>query len=322
MRVLITGGAGFIGANLARRLVVRDHQVTILDDLSTGFEQNVSGLDVSLEIGSILDTAKLQKLTSHADAVVHLAARSSVPRSIDDPVATHTANATGTLNVLEAARLHGGQHVIIASSSSVYGANPELPKRESSATRPLSPYAASKLAAESYALSYQSSFALPTLALRFFNVFGPLQPAGHSYAAVIPAFVNAALRSEKITVNGDGHHSRDFTNVSTVCATIMDALERQVTCSDPVNLAFGSRIELLEVLSLLTEHIDKPLVVEHGPPRTGDVAHSQADCSLLRTLFPAIEPMPFVNGLLETIEWMRNEIAQDVHESGQAKAGT
>lgn len=308
MKVLITGGAGFIGANLARQLLCRDHSVQVIDDLSTGFESNLDGLDVSLEVGSILDADLITKLTADADAVVHLAARSSVPRSIDNPVATHMANASGTLQVLEAARLSGGQHVVMASSSSVYGANPELPKREASATRPMSPYAASKLAAESYAISYGTSFGLPTLAFRFFNVFGPLQAAGHVYAAVIPAFIDAALRGTPVTVHGDGTQSRDFTNVSTVCATIIDALERKVTSADPVNLAFGSRISLLEVLSLIGEQLDRPFVVEHTAGRVGDVPHSQADSTLLRSLFPTISPIEFATGLQETIEWMRSDI--------------
>ncbi len=320
MKILITGGAGFIGANLARRLLTRDHQVSVIDNLSTGFESNLEGLDVMLEVGSILDVELIEKMTAENDAVVHLAARSSVPRSIDDPVATHMANATGTLRVLEAARLGGGQHVIMSSSSSVYGANPELPKRESSATRPMSPYAASKLAAESYAISYGTSFDLPTLAFRFFNVFGPLQAAGHVYAAVIPAFVDSALRDKPLTVHGDGTQSRDFTHVSTVCATIIDALERKVTSPDPVNLAFGSRISLREVLSLLGEHLDRPLVVDHTESRVGDVPHSQADSTLLRTLFPDISPIAFDQGLIETIEWMRSQIVAESTENLRASS--
>ncbi len=311
MRVLITGGAGFIGANLARTLLGRDHSVRIIDDLSTGFESNLDGLDVDFHLGSILDVDLLNAMTRNVDAVVHLAARSSVPRSLDDPVASHMANATGTLNVLESARRASRPHVIMSSSSSVYGANPELPKRESAATRPMSPYAASKLAAESYAIAYGTSFNLPTLAFRFFNVFGPLQAAGHVYAAVIPAFVDAALRGEEITVHGDGTQSRDFTHVSTVCATITDAIERRVCSPDPVNLAFGSRINLNEVLSLIGETTGRPLVTTNVETRVGDVPHSQADGTLLRSLFPDIEPVLFTDGLIQTIEWMRTIIDDD-----------
>lgn len=319
MRVLITGGAGFIGSNLSRELTRHGHYVTILDDLSTGrranlaFDPIVGPVDTELTVGSILDLDTLTDLALESDAIVHLAARSSVPRSLDDPVASHHANATGTLNVLEASRAVGGRHVIMASSSSVYGANAELPKRESAATRPMSPYAASKLAAEAYALAYASSFRVPTLAFRFFNVFGPLQPAGHAYAAVIPAFVDAALRGTTITVHGDGTQSRDFTNVATVCATIRHALEQEITSSDPVNLAFGSRITLNDVLTLIAERVDAPLLIENVANRAGDVPHSQADSTLLRSLFPTIEPIDFTTGLDQTIRWMRSTL-EDGHD--------
>ena len=308
MRVLITGGSGFIGANLARDLLANDHQVSIIDDLSTGRESNIAGLDVDFQLGSILDLELLTSMASDAESIVHLAARSSVPRSLDDPIASHMANASGTLNVLEASRAAGGRHVVMASSSSVYGANPEMPKRESAATRPMSPYAASKLAAEAYALAYRTSFGIPTLAFRFFNVFGPLQPAGHAYAAVIPAFVDAALKGTTITVHGDGTQSRDFTHVSTVCNTIRQALEGEISSPDPVNLAFGSRIDLNQVLSLIAAQVDRPLVVENIDNRVGDVPHSQADCSLLRSLIPSIEPVDFEVGLSGTIDWMRTVI--------------
>jgi UDP-glucose 4-epimerase len=311
MRVLITGGAGFIGANLTRELTERSIGVSILDDLSTGRRTNLTDLDAEFHLGTILDVDQLTTLAAGVDAIVHLAARSSVPRSINDPLASHHANATGTLNVLEAARRVGGRHVIMASSSSVYGANAELPKREHAATRPMSPYAASKLAAEAYALAYGSSFGLPTLAFRFFNVFGPLQPAGHVYAAAIPAFVDAALRGKAITVHGDGTQSRDFTHVSTVCRTIASALEGRVSSPDPINLAFGSRISLNEVLALIADRVDEPLIVTNTENRAGDVPHSQADPTLLHGLFGNVMPKDFAEGLEETIEWMRGEIANE-----------
>ena len=202
MRVLITGGAGFIGANLTHHLENLGAAVTVLDDLSTGRTRNLEGANAELVIGSILEPELLSRLAANADAIVHLAARSSVPRSVDNPVATHSVNATGTLMVLEAARHAQTGHVIVASSSSVYGANPDLPKQENALTRPLSPYASSKLAAESYALSYRTSFGLPTLAFRFFNVFGPMQPAGHAYAAVIPCFL-----AQRTSWRTSSHHS-------------------------------------------------------------------------------------------------------------------
>ena len=212
MHVLVTGGAGFIGANLCRALEAAGHTATAYDDLSTGNPRNLDGTNAWLIEASILDEKAMIEAAGPTDAIVHLAARPSVPRSIKDPVASHLANATGTVNVLEAARTDGSRQVITAGSSSVYGANPTLPKHVGLATRPVSPYAASKLAAEAYTLAYGHSFGLPTLSFRFFNVFGPLQAAGHAYAAVIPAFVDAALRGEPLPVHGDGTQSRDFTS--------------------------------------------------------------------------------------------------------------
>lgn len=308
MKVVITGGAGFIGANLARRLTAEDgiDQVVAFDDLSSGFRENLEGTGAALVEGTILDTDALHEVTEDAHAIVHLGARPSVPRSIKDPVASHDANATGTMNVLEAARRANNAHVVVASSSSVYGANPTLPKHEGLATRPMSPYAASKLATESYALAWQAAYDLPTLAFRFFNVFGPLQAAGHAYAAVVPAFVAAALADEPLQVHGDGTQSRDFTYVDTVCAVIADALRRHVTDPEPVNLAFGSRTNLLEVITLLEELLGHEVEVQHTDPRPGDVPHSQAANDRLMGLFPDIEPVDLRTGLTNTIRWFRS----------------
>ena len=320
MSVLVTGGAGFIGANLCRRLASRGHTVVALDDLSTGSRHNLHGVDATLIEGSILDPAALDRAIDGATAVVHLAARPSVPRSIADPMASHLANATGTVEVLEAARREGGRHegdraalphVIVASSSSVYGANPILPKREDLQTMPLSPYAASKLATESYALAYQQSFGLPALAFRFFNVFGPLQAAGHAYAAVVPAFVDAALAGRPLVVHGDGHQSRDFTYVDTVTETIADAITRRVTSDGPVNLAFGSRVDLLELIAELERVLGHSVTVEHIETRAGDVKHSQADSTRLRELFPDIGPTALPEALRATVDWFLAEQAAE-----------
>ncbi|MDG4809015.1 NAD-dependent epimerase/dehydratase family protein [Micromonospora sp. WMMD1120] len=306
MRILITGGAGFIGSNLARAALVDPavKEVTILDDLSVGLRGNLDGLDVNLVEGSILDPAALDAAMAGREAVVHLAALPSVPRSLRDPLASHHANATGTLMVLEAARRHDVGQVVVASSSSVYGLNPALPKEEFAWTRPMSPYAASKLATEAYALAHQASFGLPTLAFRFFNVFGPGQRHDHVYAAVIPRFVHAALRGEPVVLHGDGTQSRDFTYVGTVCEVILDALRRRVHHPHPVNLAFGERASLLEVLDELTDLLGRPIAREYAPPRVGDMAHSLADNTVLRELFPAVVPIARVDGLRATIEWM------------------
>ena len=307
MKVVVTGGAGFVGANVCRALAAdpRISEVVAFDDLSTGFRSNLDGLDVSLVVGTIVDPDQITEAVDGADSVVHLGARPSVPRSIADPVASHAANAPGTVNVLEAARRAGGAQVIVASSSSVYGANPTLPKHEGLATRPMSPYAASKLATEAYALAWQHSFDLPTLAFRFFNVFGPLQAAGHAYAAVVPAFVAAALAGEPLQVHGDGTQSRDFTYVDTVATVIADAVTRRLSDPEPVNLAFGTRTTLLEVIELLEELLGHRVAVEHTEPRVGDVPHSQAANDRLLEMFPDVEPVDLRTGLAATIEWFR-----------------
>jgi UDP-glucose 4-epimerase len=304
--VLVTGGAGFIGANLCRALAEKPAtRVTILDDLSTGSRDNLAGVDVELTEGSLLDLSVVDALVEDADVVVHLAARKSVPFSLVDPVSTHEVNATGTINVLEAARRIGDRHVVVASSSSVYGAHPALPTSEDQVTRPVSPYGASKLAGETYALAYAQSFSLPVLALRFFNVFGPLQPADHVYAAVVPRFVAAALAGRPLEVHGDGHQTRDFTFVDSVVDVLVGAVEGRVTCPEPVNLAFGTRTPLLDLVAEIGRLLGRPLEVGHTAPRPGDVPDSQADPTRLRGLFPQVEPVTLEAGLRATIAWFQ-----------------
>ncbi|WP_033820288.1 NAD-dependent epimerase/dehydratase family protein [Kitasatospora sp. MBT63] len=307
MRVVVTGGAGFIGANLARALLARPEvsEVRVVDNFVTGRKANLEGVDVTLLEGTILDRDLLDTALTGADAVVHLAALPSVPRSIADPLASHHANATGTLEVLEAARRAGGPYVVAASSSSVYGANRELPKRETMRTAPMSPYAVSKLASESYLAAYHHCYGLGVLPLRFFNVFGPLQPAGHAYAAVVPAFLDAALAGRPLTVHGDGGQSRDFTYVGTVTQVITEAVVRRVVHPDPVNLAFGTRTSLLELITELGSVLGADLAAEHVDPRPGDVRDSQADNARLRELFPEVVPVPLREGLERTAAWFR-----------------
>ena len=308
MKVVVTGGAGFIGANLCRRLLATDgiREVVAVDDLSSGFAANLDGVDAQLVVGSVLDGPLLDRALAGASSVVHLAAVPSVPRSIADPVRSHDANATGTLQVLEAARRAGQvPHVVVASSSSVYGANPAIPKVESLRPMPMSPYAVSKLAAECYALSHGAVYGMDTLAFRFFNVFGPLQAAGHAYAAVVPAFVDAALASRPLTVHGDGKQTRDFTFIDTVTAVITSAVLHRTSSEDPVNLAYGSRTSLLELIDLLGEVLGAPPAVDHVDPRPGDVRDSQADSSRVAALFPDVTPVPLRDGLQRTVDWFR-----------------
>ncbi len=306
MKVLVTGGAGFIGSNLVRALLLKsDRGIVVIDDLSFGFRSNLDGLEVTFIEGSILDKDLLATAMEGVSSVVHLAARSSVPRSIVHPLAAHEDNATGTALVLEAARRQGDVQVIVASSSSVYGANDTLPKHEGLVTRPVSPYAASKLATEAYTLAWGHSYDMPVLALRFFNVFGPLQPPLHAYAAVIPAFLSAAMQDQPLPVHGDGTQCRDFTYVDTVISVIVDAIQRRVSHLEPLNLAFGTKITLLEVITELETILDRPLVVEFQPSRAGDVARSQADSSALQGLFPDVEPADFAVGLRVTADWFQ-----------------
>jgi UDP-glucose 4-epimerase len=309
MKVVVTGGAGFIGSNLCEALA-RDEAVTdvvALDDLSSGFAENLEGIDAELVVGSILDNDVLDQVCAGADAIIHLAARGSVPKSVKDPVKSHERNATGTLMVLEAARRAGGVHTIAASSSSVYGATPDLPKHEALPTRPMSPYAVSKVATEWYTLAYQHSYGLPTLAFRFFNVYGPRQPAGHAYAAVIPAWISAAMEGSTLFVNGDGKQSRDFTYVDTVTWTLVQAIKRRTVSDIPVNLAFGGGTTLLELIAVLEEVFERPLPVEHRESRPGDIRHSTADPSRLFELFPDVDPIDFEDGLARTLKWWEEQ---------------
>ena len=305
MRVLITGGAGFIGSNLARVALAEGHEIVVLDDLSTGYAANLDGLPVRFHEGSVNDRDALDAALQGVDAVVHLAALGSVPRSILDPVATHHANATGTLSVLEGARRAGVGHVVMSSSSSVYGLNPALPKSEREWVRPLSPYAVSKLAGEQYLLAYQQSFGLETLAFRFFNVYGPRQRPGHAYAAVVPVFLDAMLRGQPVPVHGDGLQSRDFTYVGTVCAVLLDAVARRVSHPEPVNLAFGTNTTVAALVEELEQVSGLAADVVHEASRPGDVRASQADNRVLMSLFPSVEPVPLRDGLTETLAWFK-----------------
>ena len=309
MKILVTGGAGFIGANLCRALASRPEieRITVLDDLSSGDLANLDGVGVDFVRGSILDLDLLTGLVADATTVVHLAARPSVPRSLADPLASHGVNATGTLHILEACRATR-PHVILASSSLVYGDCAETYKHEDLATRPLSPYGVSKLATEAYALAYASSFSLRVLPFRFFNVYGPLQAADHAYAAVIPAFVSKALAGGPVPIYGDGRQTRDFTYVGSVTEVLCDATVRRVTSTKPVNLAFGTRVSLLELKDLLGSVLDQPIEAAFLPPRTGDIRASQASSSLLRELFPGVRSVPLEDGLRMTVAWFEKAV--------------
>ncbi|HJQ44882.1 MAG TPA: NAD-dependent epimerase/dehydratase family protein [Amycolatopsis sp.] len=305
MKVVITGGAGFIGANLCRTLA-EQHDVVVLDDLSTGSVANLAGVEVDLRVGSVLEADHVRRVCVGADAIVHLAAVPSVPRSLENPRRSHDVNVTGTVAVLDAAR-EVGAHLVVASSSSVYGSNRTLPKTEDLVCRPTSPYGVSKLAAESYAIAYQSSFGLETVAFRFFNVFGPLQAPGHAYAAVVPAFASAALRGDPLTIYGDGRQTRDFTFVDTVVGVLARAVTRRTVSPTPVNLAYGTRTSLNDLVALLSDAVGRRLDVSYRPPRPGDIRDSQASPAALRALYPDVRPVPLRTGLLRTLSWLETQ---------------
>lgn len=308
-KVLVTGGAGFIGSNFVRyaNSFSPDWEIMVLDDLSTGLETNLEGTTCDLVVGSILDQNLLAKVATGANHVVHLAAIGSVPRSVSAPRPTHDANITGTLNVLEAARNLSVNHVIVASSSSVYGSNPSLPRSEFDWTRPLSPYAVSKQATEAYANAYSSAYGMKTAAFRFFNVYGPHQRADHPYAAVIPRFISAALANNPLIVHGDGSQTRDFTFVESVCEAIHTTISDHLHFEHPVNLAFGSRTSLVELVATLEKLLGTRLAVENTELRAGDVAASQAETSLLQKALPNISAYTLETGLERTIEWFQND---------------
>lgn len=305
--IAVTGGAGFIGSNLVRDLVQRGHDVVAVDDLSNGDWNNLEGVDAVRVEASILDSGTIQDSIRGCVSVVHLAARGSVPRSIANPWATHRANIDGTLSVLQACRHSGVDHVVYSSSSSVYGRNPALPKGEREWVRPMSPYAVSKLAAEQYVLSFQESYGLSSVAFRLFNVFGPRQSSGHVYAAVIPQFLDSIRAERPLTVFGDGEQSRDFTYVADVCRALVEAVEGRVTSPEPVNLAFGRRITINEVIRQLSTIVGRDLPVRREPPRAGDIRHSQAVNARLGELFPSIEPTPFSAALEATARRMLSQ---------------
>ncbi len=299
----ITGGAGFIGSNLAASLIADGHEVTIVDDLSTGLKSNIDQKNCKFIEMSITDGAKLKHVLKSSEVIFHFGARGSVPRSIKNPVATHEVNATGTLNVLEAAR-ENGAHVLFSSSSSVYGRNMNLPKDEKMWLGPLTPYAASKLAAESYVEAYGAAYALPVTILRFFNVFGPRQRPDHAYAAVIPKWIWLAMNNQPLEIYGDGSQSRDFTYVKTVVDIAKAAMEQKILTEGAVNLAYGNRIFLTDLVDLLKKEFPN-LNVKNIEVRKGDVKESQNSPALLKNLFPDIQPAIFKSALIETIQWLK-----------------
>jgi UDP-glucose 4-epimerase len=308
-KVAVTGGAGFIGSNLTLRLLNEGHEVVVVDDLSTGLKSNVDVSKTSFHEISITNLDSLTSALKDCTTIFHLAARGSVPRSIKNPIATHDVNATGTLNVLEVARKTGA-HIVFSSSSSVYGRNMQLPKNESMWLGPMTPYAASKLAGEAYVQAYAASYDVPVTLLRFFNVFGPRQRPDHAYAAVLPKWIWLAMQKQPIDVYGDGSASRDFTYVDTVLDIAVTAMNEKVVTEGAMNLAYGNRIFLNDVIAMLKKHFPD-LQISYKSERLGDVKESQNAPELLKNLFPKVQPKDFETALSETIDWLK-EFGQSV----------
>ena len=302
MKVLITGGAGFIGTNLTLDLLNSGYNVKILDDLSSGLKANIPK-DAEFVNASILESSQIDKAIEDCEVVVHLGARGSVPRSIKDPIATHNVNATGTLNVLEAART-SKSHYIFSSSSSVYGSNMILPKNEDMVLRPITPYAASKMSGEGLSLAYAKTYGLPVSTFRFFNIFGPWQRPDHEYAAVLPKWISKCMKGDDIEIFGDGEQTRDFTYVGTVVNVIIDCISNKILHPEPVNLAYGNSISLNQVTELLKNSFPD-LKVKNLSPRAGDVLHSKNEPKLIKSLYPNVDIEKFETSLEETINWFK-----------------
>ncbi len=305
MTVLVTGGAGFIGSNIVARLVGEGFDVRVIDDLATGRRVNLDAVRDSVDFveASILDDGALKGAMRGVEFVLHQAAIPSVPRSVKDPLRSHEANASGTLHVLSAARDAGVKRVVYASSSSVYGDTPTLPKVEDMRPDPLSPYAVSKLCGEYYCRVFQKVYGLDTISLRYFNVFGPRQDPGSQYAAVIPKFITAIGAGKPPLIFGDGEQTRDFTFVDNVVDANLLALKAKKTGGEVANVACGKRTSVNELVRMLCEIIGKRVAPVYGRARAGDVKHSLAGIGRAEKILGYRPRYDMEYGLRRTCEW-------------------
>ena len=306
MKVLVTGGAGFIGSHLAERLLSAGDHVRILDNLSTGKRENLpqhSAID--FVEGDIRDVQTVNRCVQGMDAVVHLAAVASVQASIDDPVTTHQTNFDGTLNLLEAARHNRIKRFLYASSAAVYGDSVVIPVSEAIMPKPLSPYAADKLAGEHYLLYYFSKYGLAATAFRFFNIYGPRQDPSSPYSGVISIFVDRLLHHQPVTIFGDGEQTRDFVYVADLVELLTMALRDARGAGDVCNVGTGKRHSLLELLGYLEKLSGTKIERRHEAPRLGDIQHSCADVSRLERVFGSPPATPFDQGLKKLLDSMR-----------------
>ncbi|HBG73164.1 MAG TPA: LPS biosynthesis protein WbpP [Deltaproteobacteria bacterium] len=313
MKYLVTGGAGFIGSNLTRALLASGQRVRVLDNFLTGKRENLAGLTgahgdaFELVEGDLRDPGTVCKAAAGVEYVLHQGALPSVPRSVADPVLTNEINVAGTVNLLLAARDAGVRRVVFAASSSAYGDTPQLPKRESMAPNPKSPYAAQKLAGEHYLRIFYEIYGLETVSLRYFNVFGPRQDPGSTYAAVIPRFITSVLRGVPPTVYGDGLQTRDFTFIDNVIqANLAACAAPKAACGKVVNIACGERVSLLDILEIVYKLAGKRVPPKFEPARPGDVRDSLADISLAKDLIGYDPKVPFAEGLARTFDWFKS----------------
>jgi nucleoside-diphosphate-sugar epimerase len=313
LKALVTGGAGFIGSNLALALLARGDDVRLLDNFSTGHRSNLEPLGAELVEGDLRSYERVATAVNGVEVVFHQGALPSVPRSIQDPLTSTAVNVEGTLNVLLAARDAGVRRVVFASSSSVYGDAPGMPRRESQPLAPLAPYAVSKLAAEQYCMVAHRVYGVETVALRYFNVFGERQDPLSGYAAVIPKFIRMMLDGQPPTIFGDGETSRDFTHVENVVEANLAAAVEPAAAGRVMNIAIGSSHTLNELVGALRRLLESDLEPKYGPPRPGDVSESLADVSLARELIGYEPSVDFEQGLQRTIAWIVDQRA--AHEA-------
>lgn len=309
-KILVTGGAGFIGSNLVESLLRKGYLVICLDNLSTGSVNNIQEFQENKNFefveGDILDFELVERLTKDVFAVSHQAALGSVPRSIKDPLTTNRVNIEGTLNVFKACVDNKVERVVYAASSSTYGDSAELPKKEDKIGNPLSPYAVTKLVNEIYADVFQNVYGLNTIGLRYFNVFGPKQDPNGPYAAVIPLFISAILSNQRPTINGDGSHSRDFTFVANAVQANIRALETSLmNYNDVYNVACGEQTNLRQLIEYINEITGKSVEPEFVKAREGDIKHSLADISKAKQAFGYAPEHLIKEGLKQTIEWYK-----------------
>jgi len=307
LRYLVTGGAGFIGSNIVDELLRRRHSVVVLDDLSTGNEENLAGVrsQIDLRVGTIIDLATVQSACVGVDYVIHLAARTSVPKSVKDPLETNRVNIDGTLNVLVAARDAKVRRFVYAASSSAYGETPTLPKIESMQPEPISPYGVTKFVGELYAQVFGRVYGLENASVRYFNVFGPRQDPTSQYSGVLSRFMLAILKGEPLVIYGDGEQSRDFTYIDNVVDETLRACEAAGASGKVFNGGTGARITLNEVAKLLEKIAGKKIQTQYDPPRAGDIRDSQADISLARKILAYEPSVLFEEGLQRTWEWYK-----------------